>query len=134
MHGQRAGDCLCNNSVSAQDEKNRRVAYYLEPWEYLVFNGLKFMKFDGNHRALELGVPVGAAPMVRQGMNAITYRHEGANKALVSILLEDAPVARSIRSTPPFNDPRFLRHWLGRCLVCLVTPPDPSPAWRQPNS
>jgi hypothetical protein len=27
--------------------------------------------------------------MVRQGMNAITYRHEGANKALVSILLED---------------------------------------------
>jgi hypothetical protein len=67
------------------------VAHHLEPWEYLVFSGVKYMKCDGNHTALTSGVPVGSAPTVRQGMNAITYRHEGTNKALVSILLEDVP-------------------------------------------
>ena len=79
------------------------VAYYLEPWEYLVFNGVGFTKFDGNHRALESVVPVGAAPTVKQGMNAITYRHEGANKALVSILLEDVPSGPFDSFDPPIQ-------------------------------
>ena len=81
--------------------KKAGVTYYLEPWEYLAFNGVKFIKFDGNHQGLETGVPVGEAPTVVQGMNAITYRHEGANKALVSILLEDVPTGPFESFDPP---------------------------------
>ena len=75
--------------------------YYLEPWEYLVFSGVKYTKYDGNHQELEMGVPAGEAPIVINGKNVITYRHEGANKALVSILLEDAPSGPFDSFDPP---------------------------------
>jgi len=77
--------------------------YYLEPWEYLVFSGVKYMKFDGNHQGFDPGIPMGETPTVIQGMNAITYRHEGANKALVNILLEDVPSGPFDSFDPPLQ-------------------------------
>lgn len=62
----------------------------LEPWEYLFFDSLWHRKYDGNHKELTKKA-VTEAPIVRHGINTITYSHEGNNKALVTILMEDAP-------------------------------------------
>ena len=64
---------------------------YVEPWEYLAFNGIKYRTFDGNHQELETGAPTGEKPIVKNGKNTITYRHVGPNKALVRIMIEDSP-------------------------------------------
>jgi hypothetical protein len=81
--------------ISLQPRKKRTIdeqKYYFEPWEYLVFSGSEYRKFDGNHQELEIGAAVGEPPRIRHGENTITYHHEGANKALFTILMDNEHV------------------------------------------
>jgi hypothetical protein len=66
-----------------------------EPWDFLIYNGLTFDRFNGNNQLVDNGVhqpiirPVAIPPVVASGSNTLTFRHRGQNKALMRIILEN---------------------------------------------
>ncbi|MFQ5627944.1 MAG: hypothetical protein ACE5I1_04220 [bacterium] len=71
----------------------REKSLHAEPWDYVKLEGNRYNKFDGNHNVYQSdgGIPDGQVPIVKSGRNTITYRHEGANRALVRIVMVGRP-------------------------------------------
>jgi len=60
-----------------------------EEYEYLIFDGARYKKYDKNNRVVKEGVPEGNPLTAVSGNNTITYTSNGSKKALVTVILED---------------------------------------------
>lgn len=66
-------------------------------WDYLDFNGATYSIRDGNNHIKPISgrdmilVEPGNIPYVERCENTITYHHDGENKALITIVMDESP-------------------------------------------